>query len=89
MFAVKLLLGLLVAMHDELVQEATRLALRVLLIGLGLLGFSRQMAGRFIIDVLFVVDLVEVRCVGLVSSLCKVMLYCIRYHSCHASTASS
>lgn len=56
----QLLLGLLVAVRDEAVEEAVRAALRVAL-GFGALDLAVQVAGGFLVDVVVVV-VVQVDC---------------------------
>lgn len=60
--ASELILGLLVAVHDQLVEEGAFAAVRLV----GLLGFldlAVQVAGGFLVDVFGVVGFVEVCCV--------------------------
>jgi hypothetical protein len=56
-----LLLRLLVPVLDQLVQEATRLSFIMALL-FGLFDFSGKMACCLVVDIVFVLDLVEIGC---------------------------
>ena len=57
-----LLLGLLVAVHDQLVQEAARLPLRILVVFFSLADVAAEIAVGLIIDIVLVVEVVKVGC---------------------------
>ena len=56
LLAQKLVLGLLVAVHDELVEEAAGLAVGLVFLGLGALDFAVQVAGGLLVEVVGVVE---------------------------------
>lgn len=57
----KLLLSLLVPMHDQLIEEAAGLAL-IVTIGLGFVCVFLQVAAGFVVNIVFVIVFIPFRC---------------------------
>lgn len=83
----QLLLGLLVAVRDELVEETAWLAL-VVAVTLGSFNLSLQVAGGFVVDIVFGLDFVKVGC-WMSAPLVTKGIRRSSHGSCRASTASA